>query len=153
MEDNISYLIEPLIFDIEREYLNGDQIVYNGEIYLALRTVTGEIPGRSDGWTTLGTSSAILSNSIYEELREQLETITQNYNNTSGHDPFGYPAGNINLGMWEVSTGANTSSSLSDEVAVLRAEIHTLRSEIAQIKRELKVARAKEEKEHRKLSV
>jgi hypothetical protein len=152
MEDSLPYFVAPPTFNLEREYIVGDQVTCNGEIYLALRTVCGEIPGRSDSWTKIEVSS-VLSESIYEELREQLEAITQNYNNASGHNPFGYTVGDINLGMWEVSTDSNTSSSLSNEVASLRAEIHTLRSEIAQIKRELKVVRAKEEKEHRKLSV
>ena len=152
MEDNLPYFVAPPTFNLEREYIVGDQVTYSGEIYLALRTVCGEIPGRSDGWTEIEVSS-VLSESIYEELREQLEAITQNYNNTTDRNPFDYTGVDTGLSMWEVSTGSNTSSSLSNEVAGLRAEIHTLRSEIAQIKRELKVVRAKEEKEHRKLSV
>jgi hypothetical protein len=153
MEDNLPYFVAPPTFNLEREYIVGDQVTYNGEIYLALRIVCGEIPGRSDSWTKIEVSS-VLSESIYEELREQLEAITQNYNNTNGYSPLEYVAGGgPGSGMWEVTTGSNTSSSLSNEVAGLRAEIHTLRSEIAQIKRELKVVRAKEEKEHRKLSV
>lgn len=152
MEDSLPYFAAPPTFNLEREYIVGDQVTYNGEIYLALRTVCGEIPGRSDSWTKIEVSS-VVSESIYEELREQLEAITQNYNNTTDRNPFDYTGVDAGLSMWEVSTGSSTSSSLSNEVAGLRAEIHTLRSEIAQIKRELKVVRAKEEKEHRKLSV
>jgi hypothetical protein len=153
MEDNLPNLPNAPRFNLEREYYFGEAVIYEGVTYLATRAVSGEYPSSSSGWVVNGTS-AILSEQIYQELSEQLNAITQSYDNTqvSLHD---YPREFLGGGgiMWEVSTVSNTSSSLSDEVAGLRAEIHTLRSEIAQIKRELKVVRAKEEKEHRKLSV
>ena len=141
MEDSLA------AFNLERTYYYGDVVIHQGVRYFAVaESVSGEYPHSSTNWGLFMTSSEMLSEQVYQELRDTMMDITQSYRTI---DPWSAS----DARYW---TAANTSTvpvMAEAEIAKLVQDINSLKHEVAQIKKELRTVRSKSEEEHRKLSV